>query len=91
MVKCVECGYLATRNIKSRQLEEMEAEYRKIGMNPNELGSLYGAPICFAQAYDLKSEQWKVWQSRNTPGMAIPKHSRYSYRSRPGHNTSRYN
>ncbi len=69
--KCTDCGYLANRNKKTRQLEEVEADVRKTGLYPFEASEIYDKPICFAQAYDLSSEQWKVHRGQRSPSQAI--------------------
>lgn len=63
MVKCVDCGLLAARNYQTRELEELEATFRKTGepvvrAQPlpmpeyiSTLGSRHERePLCFAQA-----------------------------------------
>lgn len=64
MVKCIDCGYLASRNITTRQLDETDANFRKncepphvrdfLGHNPHSGWEAY--PICFVQANDLIKE-----------------------------------
>ena len=34
MVKCADCGYLAVRNVDSRELEEVEEDFREKGTGP---------------------------------------------------------
>ncbi|HEY4712449.1 MAG TPA: hypothetical protein VIH69_07265 [Dehalococcoidia bacterium] len=61
MSKCSECGFLAAKNINTRNLEEVEKEFRRSGNSPNEIisGKEIGYPrhkeypICFVQKYDL--------------------------------------
>jgi hypothetical protein len=66
--KCADCGYLAVRNIYSRELQEPEKSYRDCGMQPITLthkmedGKLAiispyePIPICFMQSKDLQTE-----------------------------------
>ena len=50
MVRCSECGLLASRNVQSRQLEETERRTRDEGY----VDTAYReAPICLARANDL--------------------------------------
>ncbi len=61
MVKCSECGFLSAKNMTTRNLEEVEGEFRRSGNSPN--GIMSGKeidyprhkeyPICFVQKYDL--------------------------------------
>ena len=61
MVKCAECGFLTARNLGTRNLDEVEMEFRRSGDAPNQL--IGGKevwypihkphPICFVQEYDL--------------------------------------
>lgn len=61
MPKCSECGFLAAKNIHTRNLEEVEGGFRRSGNSPNEImgGKEIGYPrykeypICFVQEYDL--------------------------------------
>lgn len=61
MVKCSECGFLSLRNVTTRELEEVEKEYRE-SSNPEYSSAGYLAdrhdnlPVCFAQACDLIAE-----------------------------------
>jgi len=55
MVKCAECGFLAARNITTRELEEAEDTFREKGIPPNIIdddGRLRPKheqlPLCFA-------------------------------------------
>lgn len=63
MVMCHECGFLAVRHEKSRELVEMELDYRNTGEAPREIDSPkhpniygYGFPLCFKQAYSIGDE-----------------------------------
>jgi hypothetical protein len=69
MAKCSECGFLAARNLYTRQLEEVEKEYRDNGASPtkpfpdgvemmsiNGIRNVYGLPVCFARAFPLDLE-----------------------------------
>jgi hypothetical protein len=61
MAKCAECGFLAVRNVQTRQLEEMEEDYRRTGNSPQVWGdsppyNMYEAPICFLLVFDLPNE-----------------------------------
>ena len=59
MVKhqCVDCGFLSAKNIYTRNLEEVEEEFRRSGNPPNSImgGKEIGYPmhkeypICFVQ------------------------------------------
>jgi cation transport ATPase len=61
MVKCVDCGFLAARNIKTRDLEEVEQLFRDIGSpvwigtkeDPKGVPVHERMPLCFMRAYDL--------------------------------------
>ncbi len=61
MDKCADCGFLAARNIDTRNLDEVEREFRRSGEPPNQImaGKEIGYPIhkrypvCFVQEYDL--------------------------------------
>ena len=64
MVKCVDCGFLSAKNIKTRELEEVEQLFRDTG-SPVWIGTKEdpsGAPVhermplCSMRAYDLVSE-----------------------------------
>jgi len=61
MAKCVECGFLAVRNIETRSLEEVEFESRRSG---DFAGRYYYIPICFAMVADYGEE---LKQLRNLP------------------------
>ena len=52
MVKCANCGYLASRNNESRILEETEQITRDEGIPSNN----HEPPICFVQAKGLWNE-----------------------------------
>ena len=59
MVKCSECGFLASRNVQTRRLEETELEIRAegaltIAYNTGKPFDKYEPPICFKQAPDFK-------------------------------------
>jgi hypothetical protein len=63
MVKCAECGFLAARNILTRELEEAEKTFREKGTIPL-TGQLEGRPqarheslpLCFEGVYNLRDE-----------------------------------
>lgn len=60
MVKCSDCGYLASRNVQSRLLEETEQEIRKEGssveaINTGKPMDKYEPPICFMRSTEYKS------------------------------------
>lgn len=62
-MKCAECGFLAARNITTRELEEAEDTFREKGIPPNIIdddGRLRPKheqlPLCFAQRYNLRDE-----------------------------------
>lgn len=59
MVKCSECGFLASRDVQTRRLEETELEIRSegalsIAWNTGKPFDKYEPPICFKQAPDFK-------------------------------------
>ena len=62
--KCVDCGYLAVRDLDTRQLEEAERGETGNVVFPNVRKVAYGGamspkydlPICFARASNLQSE-----------------------------------
>ncbi len=58
MVKCVDCGFLALRNSRSRDLDEAEELYRRTGDVTVDGDYLRHerVPICFARAWDLRDE-----------------------------------
>jgi hypothetical protein len=59
MVKCAECGYLASRNYESRKLEETESGTRNGAAIVISLSTgmpIYEPPICFMQVIDLRYE-----------------------------------
>ena len=60
MVKCSKCGFLASRNVQTRRLEETELEIRKegalsIAWNTEKPFTKYEPPICFMQSPDFKA------------------------------------
>lgn len=73
MVKCAECGFLAARNITTRELEEAEETFREKGITPL-IGQLQGRPmarheslpLCFARAYNLLDE-FKEFAGKDNP------------------------
>lgn len=63
MVKCAECGFLAVRNVDSRELEEAEESFREKGTGP--LAKQYEGnphlrhekqPQCFAMVHSLRDD-----------------------------------
>jgi hypothetical protein len=61
MVKCSDCGFLAVRDMRSRQLVEMEQGYRIKGQSPQVIDfsphfNIYDEPRCFVRAFDLREE-----------------------------------
>ena len=60
MAKCIDCGFLAVRDYESRQLAEVDSDFRRSGTPTAIPGSKYHsqerAPICFAQSVDLQAE-----------------------------------
>lgn len=58
MVKCADCGYLATRNRKTRILEEMEYDFRQSEeiTTVGEMLQIYDYPVCFKRKADLQTE-----------------------------------
>lgn len=60
MVKCADCGFLASRDIETRQLEETEQEIRSQGQlvpapNTGKPIHKYEHPVCFMQSKDYKA------------------------------------
>ena len=60
MVKCAECGFLASRGIQSRRLDETEQEIRSEGIvvpiiNLGKPFNVYEPPICFMCSADYKA------------------------------------
>ena len=60
MVKCADCGFLAVRNVSTRELEEAESQFREHGDIPDSevepgLGRHQGIPLCFA-GVNLRNE-----------------------------------
>lgn len=59
-VRCVDCGYLAVRDFKSRQLVEVEAAMREAGWQPKIPHSGYKPyeerPICFVRSSKICNE-----------------------------------
>jgi hypothetical protein len=63
MVKCADCGYLAVRNVESRELEEAEQKFREKGLLPmagGEIGRPHERhermPLCFMGNVSLYEE-----------------------------------
>lgn len=61
MVKCVDCGYLAVRNLHNRTLAEAESLMRQRGESPPHPGDsrwkfYETGPVCFVLACDLPRE-----------------------------------
>lgn len=63
MVKCVNCGFLAARNMDTRELEELDGTFREYGRPPlrriggrNQYKGQYDIPLCFVQAVNFYSE-----------------------------------
>jgi hypothetical protein len=56
--KCAACGYLATRNLKTRILEEMEYDFRQSEeiTTVGEMLQIYDYPVCFKRKADLQTE-----------------------------------
>ncbi len=59
--KCADCGFLATRNKETSNLDGMERNYRNTGKSPQKVGfapayDIYEPPICLMQVRDLWSE-----------------------------------
>ncbi len=60
MVKCAECGFLASRNVQSRQLEETEQEIRLegdsvIAWNTGKPMGRFEPPVCFMRSPDYEA------------------------------------
>jgi len=60
MVKCSECGFLASRDIETRYLEETEQEIRQEGcpilmVDTVKIGSKFEPPICFMRSQDYRA------------------------------------
>lgn len=64
MVRCADCGFLAARNLNTRELDEAEESFRQDGTFPpindekghNPHAGWESAPVCFIQHYDLREE-----------------------------------
>lgn len=58
MVKCVDCGFLALRNSRARELDEAEDLYRRTGDVTLDGDYLRHErlPICFARTWNLRDE-----------------------------------
>lgn len=79
MVKCVECGYLAARNVSNRGLDEVEDLFRDKGMPP----AIYDAsghnphqgwnptPLCFSRCYDLIDEVSRLGMAESQKCIAV--------------------
>jgi len=81
MVKCADCGFLASRDIETRYLEETEQEIRQEGcpvlmVDTVKIGSKFEPPICFmrspdyrvvpfGQIYDHKPVKAEIQRERN--------------------------
>ena len=71
MAKCAECGFLVARNIRTKEMEEVDSIFREEGLpeiiewdmsNPiaQPIYRQEMLPLCFARAYDLRAEFKKV-------------------------------
>jgi len=81
MVKCVDCGFLSARNIKTRELEEVERLFREVG-SPIWIGTKEDTrgvpvhermPLCFMRTY----QRWNKF--KNIPligGLILLKYNR---------------
>ena len=60
MVKCADCGFLATRLYESRELVEVDSDFRRSGAPTAAPGAMRHsqerAPICFVRSVDLQAE-----------------------------------
>jgi hypothetical protein len=63
MPRCSNCGFLAVRDINTRQLEEVDGTFREWGRPPlkrvagrNQYKGQYDIPICFVRAHNLYNE-----------------------------------
>lgn len=56
MVKCSECGFIAARTWKTRELVEIEEEKRCSGKIGDELSKFEPSPVCFINSFDIKEE-----------------------------------
>jgi len=59
--RCAECGFLATRNRETSNLDAMEQNYRNTGKSSQKVGfsppyDIHEAPVCLMQVCDLWSE-----------------------------------
>jgi len=74
MARCVECGFLATRDYESRQLVEVDSDFRRSGAPTAAPGSRRHsqerAPICFVQSIDLQAELLGQLEPNYPPGSA---------------------
>ena len=73
MKKCTDCGYLAVRNVDSRELEEAEEVFREKGTGP--MAKVYEGnphlrhekqPLCFARVHSF-SDDFKKAIKENIP------------------------
>lgn len=57
-VKCQECGFLAWRNMHTREMIEVDHDYReKPDMSPTVLSAKFeGLPICYLSAQNIRKE-----------------------------------
>lgn len=70
MVKCSECGFLASRDVQTRQLEETEQEIRMEGCsvvawNTGKPTLKFEPPICFMRAPDYKAIPFSLWPDKD--------------------------
>lgn len=60
MARCVDCGFLAARDYESRQLVEVDQEFRDSGSPTPRPGSVYHwqerAPVCFVQVEEREPD-----------------------------------
>ena len=77
--KCVDCGFLSAKNIYTRNLEEVEKEFRRSGNSPYTIlgGKEIGYhthkeyPICFVQKYNLLDSFKKTSGQESTKFLLI--------------------
>jgi hypothetical protein len=79
MVKCTDCGFLAARNLDTRNLDEVEGEFRRSGNPPTQIiaGKEIGYyrhkryPICFVQEYDLLDSFERIGGEESTRFLVV--------------------
>ncbi len=72
MARCIDCGFLATRDYESREWAEVDSDFLRIGVPSVVPGSprhsQERAPICFVQSVDLQAELLGGLEPNYPPG-----------------------